>query len=104
MTATVRITFGTAEVVVHLPETLARWPADEARRWLDDQFNTLGCEPLRAIGKVLTIDKLLAIAAAIGQQGFERDEALRQDFALAAQGALARPLVQVDVERGSVTY
>jgi hypothetical protein len=104
MTSTVRITFGSAEVVVNLPETLVHWPADEARRWLDEQFNTLGCEPLRASGKVLTIDKLLAIATAIGQQGFERDEALRQDFALAAQGALARPLVLIDVEQGSVTF
>ena len=104
MTSTVRIVFGDAEVVVKLPEAAAPWPAEQARRWLDEQFNALGCEPMRAVGKVLTIDKLLAIAAAVGQAGFERDAALRQDFALAASGSLARPLVQIDVDQRSVTY
>ena len=104
MTSTVRIVFGDAEVVVKLPETAAPLLAEQARRWLDEQFNALGCEPMRAVGKVLTIDKLLAIAAAVGQAGFERDAALRQDFPLAASGSLARPLVQIDVDQRSVTY
>lgn len=104
MRSTVRIVFGAAEVVANLTETAARWSADEARSWLDEQFVANGCEPLRASGKVLTADKLLAIAAAIGQHGFERDAALRQDFALAAEGALSRPMVHIDVDQRSITF
>jgi hypothetical protein len=104
MRSTVRIVFGSAERVTHLSDTAARWSAEQARRWLDDQFVAYQCEPVRAIAKVLSIDKLLAIASAIGQQGFERDAGLQQDYALAAEATLARPLVVVDVEQGSVTY
>ena len=34
--------------------------SEEARRWLDEQFVANECEPLRATGKVLTADKVLA--------------------------------------------
>ena len=36
-------------------------PHDVARWWLDDQFTRLGCEPLRATGKVLIADKVLCV-------------------------------------------
>ena len=36
--------------------------SEEARRWLDEQFVANECEPLRATGKVLTADKVLALA------------------------------------------
>ena len=32
---------------------------EEGRRWLEEQFTRLECEPLRASGKVLTADKVL---------------------------------------------
>jgi hypothetical protein len=48
-------------------------PADEARRWLDEQFIANDCEPLRASGKVLTADKVLALADGVGPQRFESD-------------------------------
>ena len=44
---------------------------EEARRWLDDQFTELECEPLRASGKVLLADKVLVIAQAAGQRLLE---------------------------------
>ena len=104
MRSTLTLLFGTTELSVDLPASEPAWPADEARRWLDQQFLAHDCEPLRAAGKVLTADKLLAIAAAIGAQGFEHDAALRLDFARAALGALARPLVRIDVDAASVTF
>jgi hypothetical protein len=104
MRSTVRIVFGNDEVVVNLAEAAGHWSAEEARQWLDRQFVANGCEPLRASGKVLTADKLLAIADAIGRQGFEGDPALRQDFALAAEAALSRPMVRVDVDQRSITF
>lgn len=39
---------------------------EEARRWLDDQFTAMECEPLRASGKVLLADKVLLVAQAAG--------------------------------------
>ena len=47
--------------------TSAEPMAHEAgRRWLDDQFTALDCEPLRASGKVLLADKVLTVAQAAG--------------------------------------
>jgi hypothetical protein len=78
--------------------------ADVARRWLDDQFVANECEPLRASGKVLTADKLLALAGAVGPERFESDAAWSADYARAALGALGRAMVQVDVDGGAVTF
>jgi hypothetical protein len=104
MKSNLTIVFGATEVSVDVPAAEATGSADEARRWLDEQFIANDCEPLRASGKVLTADKLLAIAAAIGQRGFEHDEALRLAFARAALAALARPLVRIDVDAHTVSY
>lgn len=104
MRPSLSIVFGTAEVLVNLPADAAAWTAEQARRWLDEQFVAYDCEPLRASGKVLTADKLLAIADAIGQRGFEQDEALRLAFAQAATAALSRQVVRIDVDARAVTY
>lgn len=78
--------------------------ADTARAWLDAEFVANDCEPLRASGKVLTADKLLALAATVGAAQFERDPDWAARYAAAALGALARPMVRVDVEAGAVTF
>jgi hypothetical protein len=104
MRSTVSIAFGTAEVLVNLPAAEAPWSAEDARRWLDEQFIANDCVPFRAIGKVLTSDKLLAIAEAIGQRRFEQDEALRLAFAHAAEAALSRSVVRIDVDARSVSF
>ena len=59
-----------------------------ARRWLDEQFVANECEPLRATGKVLTVDKLLAIAASVGRRRFDDDESFRFAYANAAIAAM----------------
>jgi len=82
----------------------AGMPADAARRWLDEQFLANECEPLRASGKVLTADKLLALAGTAGPARFESDAAWSADYARAALGALGRTMVQVDVDSGAVTF
>jgi hypothetical protein len=104
MRSNLSIVFGTAEVSVELPAADAAWSSDEARRWLDEQFVANECEPLRASGKVLTADKLLAIANAIGLRGFEEDKSLRLAFARAAWGALSRSVVRIDVDARSISY
>jgi len=65
--------------------------SEVARRWLDEQFVANDCEPLRASGKVLTADKLLAIAASVGPQRFANDAEFRRGYARAAVAALWPP-------------
>lgn len=86
------------EVVLHPAAPL---PLDEARRWLDQEFIRLGCEPARASGKVLFVDKLLAVAEAAGAPGFG-DAGWADSYARAALGALGRDAVRVSLEDGSV--
>ena len=76
---------------------------DEGRRWLDEQFVQYECTPLKPTGKVLIVDKLLAIPVAVGALQFE-DVAWARDFARATSAVLARPFVRVDVEALAVSY
>ena len=79
-----------------MPHDLARW-------WLDDQFVQLGCEPLRATGKVLTADKVITIAQAAGESLFTNAK-WSSEFARAASAALAKPVVRLDVPAMAITY
>ena len=78
-------------------------PHDEARKWLDEQFTQMGCEPLRATGKLLTADKVMVVAQAAGPAKFAETQ-WAQAFARAASAALAKPLVQIDVDSLSISY
>ena len=88
-----RFDLGNAEPMGHEP----------ARRWLDDQFISLDCEPLRASGKVLLADKVLTVAHAAGAARMA-DAEWSLTFARAASAALARPIVRVDVPAMTVTF
>ena len=76
---------------------------EAGRRWLDDQFTALGCEPLRASGKVLLADKVLTVAQAAGAT-LLADREWSSQFARAAVAALTRPVVRVDVAAMAVTF
>jgi hypothetical protein len=87
-------------------EEVQPMPHDLARAWLDEQFTTLGCDPIRPTGKVLTADKILRVAEAAGEDHF-RDAAHRpwaMAFARATSAALAKPVVSIDVPKQSLTY
>ena len=92
-----------ADVEFELPVTDAM-PAEAARRWLDEQFIANDCEPLRASGKVLTADKVLALAATVGPVRFAGDPAWTADYARATLAALGRAMVKVEVDSGTVTF
>jgi hypothetical protein len=80
--------------------------SDEARTWLDEQFVFFACEPIRATGKVLTADKVLCVAQAAGPERFT-DAAHRpwaKAFVLAACGALAKPMITIDLDAMTLTY
>jgi hypothetical protein len=90
------------ETTVDLAE-LVPMAADVGRWWLDDHFVRFGCEPLRPTGKVLTADKVLAVAAAAGAARFA-DPLWARDYARAVAAALGKPSVVVDVSALSVNY
>ncbi|WP_404300389.1 hypothetical protein [Alicycliphilus denitrificans] len=85
------------------PEGAPALTHEEARRWLDDEFVRLECEPLRASGKVLLADKVLTVASAAGAK-LLADPAWSAQFARATVAALARPVVRVDVAAMAVTF
>lgn len=106
MRSQVSVSWGATNVYQMDLDEVQPMPHDLARHWLDDQFTSLGCEPIRATGKVLTADKVLAVAQAAGQARF-REETHRPwalDFARAASAALAKPVISVDVPAQMLSY
>jgi hypothetical protein len=75
----------------------------QARDWLDRTYHEFGCEPTRLTGKVLLLDKILAIADAAGAKHFQRDSGWGELYAQAVTSALHRTYVQVDVEGRTVS-
>lgn len=101
-----------SEVIVQLSAEqqfradLSRLPPmgnEEARRWLDDQFTAMDCEPLRPSGKVLLADKVLVVAREAGARRLT-DEAWFHAYARAAHAVLGRPVIKVDVGTMTMTY
>ena len=78
-------------------------PNADARVWLEQQFNEMGCEPLRPTGKLLTADKVLVVAQAAGFKKFQ-DPVWSFEFARAASAALGKPVVHVDVDSMGISY
>jgi hypothetical protein len=103
MRSEVTIRFGTEREFVVSLDGLEPMPADVARWWLDEQFVKHECTPLKATGKVLIADKVLAIPVAVGAQQFE-DVAWARDYGRAAAAALGKSVVRVDVDALSVSY
>lgn len=84
-------------------DRLAPMESDAARRWLDEQFTALDCEPLRPSGKVLLADKVLVVARAAGPDLLANAEWLAA-YARAAHTVLGKPVIKVDVEGMAVSY
>lgn len=76
---------------------------EEARRWLDDQFTALDCEPLRPSGKVLLADKVLVVAREAGARRLS-DETWFHTYARATHAVLGRPVIKVDVGAMTMSY
>lgn len=100
----VTVVYGPGDAVeILVPTGTQIGPHEEGRRWLDEAFQANQCEPLRASGKVLTADKLLAIAETVGRARFEADAPFREAYARAALAAMGKPVVRVDVAAGAVS-
>lgn len=81
---------------------LAPMSMEDGRRWLDDQFIELDCEPLRPSGKVLLADKVLVVARAAANLFDDAD--WLNTYARATHAVLSRPLIRVDVPAMTVGY
>jgi len=79
---------------------------EAARAWLDEQFVALECEPVRATGKVLIADKVVAVAQGAGAERFGAAEHREwaQAYARAVSAALSKPVVRVDVSTLTIGY
>ena len=104
MRSEVTVTFkNQPPVQIELHDQVESMPTEAARRWLDEQFTQMGCEPLRPTGKLLTADKVVVVAEAAGPQKFA-DAAWALEFARAVTAALGKPLVNIDVPSLSISY
>ncbi|GAA5236411.1 hypothetical protein FOZ76_23755 [Verticiella sediminum] len=75
-----------------------------AHHWLSDAYEALGCEPVRPSGKVLLLDRILAIAIAKGYDGLRADPEFAAAFVRHAAQAVGQPRVVVDVPGLTVGY
>lgn len=101
MRSEVIVTLADRELHIDLDE-VQPMTQDAARAWLDEQFLRLGCEPLRASGKVLMADKVLCIARAAGAT-LLADAQWARAYGRAASAALAKPVIHVNVPQVAVT-
>jgi hypothetical protein len=91
---------GSDDIALHTHDPMT---PDAARSWLDSEFARLGCEATRPSGKVLFVDKVLAVAQAAGAAGFA-DASWASAYARATAGALGKTLIRVDVPNTSVGF
>jgi len=104
MARTVSVTFGENkrfDIELHERDFSAITP-QSARRWLEQQFVDLGCEPTNPTGKTLVVDKILGVARAMGEKPFAEQSASAREFARNAIAALERNAVSIDVPGLSV--
>ncbi len=76
----------------------------DARDWLEQQFHVLECEVVTPTGKILIIDKILAVARNAGERRFAGDGDWALRFACSAALALNRAAVRVNVVDDTVSY
>ncbi len=75
-----------------------------AREWFETTWTRLGCEPLRASGKVLMLDKILGVADALGYVELANDGDTAREFARRTAMALEKSRITVDLPGLVVGY
>ncbi len=75
-----------------------------AREWFETTWVRLGCEPLRASGKVLMLDKILGVAVALGYSELSGNGDTAREFAVQAAMALEKSRITVDLPGLTVGY
>ena len=75
-----------------------------AHAWLEATYERMECEPVRMSGKVLLLDRILAIAMAVGYEGMREDSVLAEAFACNTVLAVGHSRVTIDVPGLTVGY
>jgi len=75
-----------------------------AHKWLDDAYVRFDCEPVRLSGKVLLLDRILAIAMAAGYEGLHGDPELAREFACNTVLSVGHARITIDVPGLTVGY
>jgi hypothetical protein len=83
---------------------LAGLGADEAHRWLGEEFEAAGCVPSNPMGKLLAADKIVSLAKSRQQREFQPASPWVQNYLRAAAVALGRPVVTVDLANHSLGF
>ena len=78
--------------------------AEQARRWIDNEYTTLECESSSPMGKVLIIDKILSVAKYGSEQRFIDGKEWATNFCRSAALALGRDTVRIDVAEFVIGY
>ena len=99
----VRVLLEDGQEFVHDFDSAEAMSNEDGRRWLDQEFLRMDCEPLRASGKVLIVDKVVVVAKAAGAQLLGDAQWLAQ-FARASVGAVGRPTVVVNTKAMTVSF
>ena len=75
-----------------------------ARKWMDETWEKMGCEPIRPSGKVLLLDKILSITEAFGFDTLANDTHTRETLAKQIAHALGKSHVTVDLPGLRIGY
>lgn len=87
-------------VDVHFSDMASR----HARDWLEEQWVQLGCEPTRASGKVLLLDKILSVTEMLGYDQLSSDAAKADELACQVALALEKPHITIDLQDQTVGF
>lgn len=77
---------------------------EDARKWFDHEFNTLGCDVVTPTGKILAVDRILSVAKYAGDIRFRDQGTWAEQFAKYTAALLGRELIRIDVEHYSIGY
>lgn len=75
-----------------------------AYAWLEATYEKMECEPVRLSGKVLLLDRVLAIAKVAGYEGLSQDNTLAHDFVCNTVLAVGHSRITIDVPGLTVGY
>ena len=80
----------------------ALFAPEAAHRWLDQEWETLECEPSNPVGKILRLDKVLLVAQNAGEKRFAENGEWAHQYVRAVVAALGRDTVHVNVAEHEV--
>lgn len=75
-----------------------------AREWFEDSWIRLECEPTRASGKVLLLDKVLSVTEALGYPLLSQSTDHSHELATQTALALKKPVITIDLTDQTVAF